>query len=225
MSTICKKALISLTHNNTVFLGGSDGKASACNAGDPGSIPGSGRSPPRRKWHPTPVLSPGKSHGWRSLVGYSPCGHKESDMTEQLHFHIICSQNFNIWPQRKFNSTLNFPTTNETVTWFTINEQWRFVKWMNKWLKIQKVYSSLVATSCSTLATPRTTAHQAPLSMGFPRQEYWSGLPFPSPGELPDPGTKPRSPELQADSLLTELQGKPKRGLWLFKDLTIGGKT
>ena len=44
--------------------------------------------------------------------------------------------------------------------------------------------------------------------MGFSRQEYWSGLPFPFPGDLPDPGIKPRSPALQADSLLTELQGK-----------------
>ena len=46
--------------------------------------------------------------------------------------------------------------------------------------------------------------------MGFPRQENWSELPFPSPGDIPKPGTKPRSPELQADSLATELQGKQK---------------
>ena len=45
--------------------------------------------------------------------------------------------------------------------------------------------------------------------MEFSRQEYWSGLPFPSPGDLPNPGTKPRSLSLQADSLLSELQGKP----------------
>ena len=45
--------------------------------------------------------------------------------------------------------------------------------------------------------------------MGFSRQEYWSGLPFPSPGDLPDPGIEPWSPALQADSLPTELQGKP----------------
>ena len=43
----------------------------------------------RRKWQPTPVFLPGKSHGWRSLVGYSPWGRKESDMTEQLHFHLF----------------------------------------------------------------------------------------------------------------------------------------
>ena len=52
------------------FPGGSDGKASACNVGYPGSIPGSGRSSWRRKWQPTPEFLPRKFHGWRSLVGY-----------------------------------------------------------------------------------------------------------------------------------------------------------
>ena len=70
------------------FPGGSEGKVSACNAGDPGSIPRSGRFPWRRQWQPTPVSLPGKSHGQRSLVGYSPWGLKESDTTEQLHFHF-----------------------------------------------------------------------------------------------------------------------------------------
>ena len=67
----------------------------------------------------------------------------------------------------------------------------------------------LVAKSCLTLATPWTVARQVPLSMGFSRQEYWIGLPFPSPGDLPDPGMEPRSPPLQADSLPIELPGKP----------------
>ena len=49
-----------------------------------------------------------------------------------------------------------------------------------------------------------TVAHQSPLSMEFSRQEYWSGLPFPTPGDLPDPGIEPGSPALQADSLLSE---------------------
>ena len=59
-------------------------------------------------------------------------------------------------------------------------------------------------------ATPWTVAHQAPQSMGFSRQEYWSGLPFPSPGDLPDPGIEPRSPALQVDALTSEPPGKPK---------------
>ena len=59
---------------------------------------------------------------------------------------------------------------------------------------------------------PWTAAHQAPLSMEFSRQEYWSGLPFPTPGTLPDPEIEPRSPAspaLQADSLPAEPSGKP----------------
>ena len=56
-------------------------------------------------------------------------------------------------------------------------------------------------------ATPWTVAYQAPLSMGFSRQEYWSGLPFPFPGDLPDPGIEPGSPTLEADSLTSEPQG------------------
>ena len=71
-----------------VFPGGSDGKASAYNARDLGSIPGFGRFPWRKKWQPSPVLLPRKSNGRRILVGYSPWGHKESDMTERLHFHF-----------------------------------------------------------------------------------------------------------------------------------------
>ena len=59
-------------------------------------------------------------------------------------------------------------------------------------------------------ATPWTVAHQAPPSMGFSRQEYWSGLPFPSPGDLPNPGIEPRSPTLQADALISEPPGKTK---------------
>ena len=60
-------------------------------------------------------------------------------------------------------------------------------------------------------ATPWTVAYQAPPSMGFSRQEYWSGLPFPSPGDLPDPGIEPRSPALQADALPSEPPGEPPK--------------
>ena len=66
----------------------------------------------------------------------------------------------------------------------------------------------VVTKSCLTLfVTPWTVAHQAPLSRGFSGQEYWSGLPFPFPGNLPDPGIKPVSPELQVDSSLFEPPG------------------
>ena len=58
--------------------------------------------------------------------------------------------------------------------------------------------------------TPWTVACQAPLSMRFSRKEHWSGLPFPSPGDLPDPGIEPRSPALEADPLVSEPPGKPR---------------
>ena len=96
------------------FPCGSAGKKSAYNEGDLGLIPGLGRCPgegkgyplqysglensidcivhQRRQWHPTPVLLPGKSHGWRSLVGCSAWGHEESDTTERLPFHFSLSR-------------------------------------------------------------------------------------------------------------------------------------
>ena len=65
--------------------------------------------------------------------------------------------------------------------------------------------------SCVQLfATPWTVAHQAPPSMGFSKQEYWNGLPFPSPGDLPNPGFETRSPALQADALKAILKEKMK---------------
>ena len=61
-------------------------------------------------------------------------------------------------------------------------------------------------------ATPWTVTYQASPSMGFSRQEYWSGLPFPSPGDVPDPGIEPGSPPLEVDALTSEPPGKPLNG-------------
>ena len=66
------------------------------------------------------------------------------------------------------------------------------------------------------LGTPRAVAHQAPLSMGFPRQEYWSGLLFPPPEDLHDPGIKPTSPVWQEDSLWLSHQENPYDDLPLY---------
>ena len=76
-----------------------------------------------------------------------------------------------------------------------VSEKW---KWTDTMLSRVRLF-----------ATPWTVAHQAPPPIGFSRQEYWSGLPFPSPGDLPDPGIKPRFPALQADALTSEPPGKP----------------
>ena len=73
-------------------------------------------------------------------------------------------------------------------------------------------YMCSVAQSCLTLCNP--VAWQTPLSMEFSRQEYWSGWPFSSPGDLPDPGIEPRSHAFQADSLASEPPGKPA-SMWI----------
>ena len=94
-------------------------------------------------------------------------------------------------------------------------------KFIYKSLSLSIIFSLSILSSCSlgvvvlvaqsgpTLCNPWTVACRAPLSMGFSRQEYRSGLPFPSPGDLPDPGIEPRSPALQADALTSEPPGKP----------------
>ena len=80
-------------------------------------------------------------------------------------------------------------------------------------------FSCCITSENQLFATPWTVAYQAPPSVGFSRQEYWSGLPCPSPGELSDPGIEPRSPASQADALPSELPGKPNsenQWMWLY---------
>ena len=81
-------------------------------------------------------------------------------------------------------------------------------------LPIPKVKMKVKVKSCPTLCKPMSyypsLAYQAPLSMAFSRLEYWSGLPFPSPGNLPNPGIESGSPTLQTDTLLSEPQGRPQ---------------
>ena len=78
--------------------------------------------------------------------------------------------------------------------------------WSGLWCMKVKVKS---LSRVRLFATPWTVAYQAPQSMEFSRQEYWSGLPSPSPGDLPNPGIKPGPPALQADNLPSEPPGKP----------------
>ena len=92
--------------------------------------------------------------------------------------------------------------------------------WGKMFTNVSAGGGGLVTTSCPTVATPWTVPRQAPPSMGFSRQEYWSGLPFPSPGDLPNPGIEsmsPVSPELQADSFATEPPGKH----WISLQTTV----
>ena len=126
----------------------------------------------RRKWQPTPVLLSGKLHGWRSLIGYSPWGHKELDTTERLHFLSLSC------------------IASHQGSLFMIK------------VKVKSL------SHVRLFVTPWTVAYQAPPSMGFSRQECWSGLLFPSPGDFPYPGIEPGSPALQADALPSEPPGK-----------------
>ena len=126
------------------FPDSSEDKASACNAGDLGLIPGSGRSPGEGNGNPLQyscLENPMDGGAWWSTVhGVTKSWTRLSDFT------------------------------------FTLN------------LVERKKRKSEVSQSCPTLCDPWTVDHQAPPSMGFSRQEYWSGLPFPSPGDLSDPG-------------------------------------
>ena len=129
-----------------------------------------------------------------------------------LEWVVIPSSRGSSWPGDQTLTYLNLLHCRQILYPLSLGSpqmMWEVsVKLGNK-LGLNKCVCGLVAKSCPTLATPWTVACQVLLFMGFPRQEYWSGLPFPSPGTLPNPGIEPGSPALQADSLPTELRGKP----------------
>ena len=104
----------------------------------------------------------------------------------------------------------------EPCDW-TYLQIWPVQIFIFKFLKILTLSSVQSLSRVQLFVTPWTVAYQAPLSMGFSRQECWSGLPFPSAGDLPDPGIKPGSPALQADALPSEPPGKP----WCIKTLLV----
>ena len=133
-------------------------------------------------------ILPGESHGQRSLEGYSPWGCKESDSTERLtrviKLHHVSMMEDSRGCQSSTDGLL-MPTVHQVLLLLS-----RFSR-------------------VRLFATSWTVALQAPLSMGFSRKKYWSGLPFLSPEDLSNPGTEPRFPALEADSLPFELQGSP----------------
>ena len=163
------------------------------------------RFPWKRARQPTPVFLPGESHGQRSLVGYSPWGHRVGhDWSDWAHTHRVVQYILRAyfipnslyllipWPNVAPPPFL-LPTGNSWFVFYAC-ESASFV-----------IFSSLLYFFNSR--PPWTAAYQVPLSMGFSRQEYWSGLPCPSPGDLPDPGIEPRSPALRADTLPSEPPG------------------
>ena len=120
----------------------------------------------------------------------------EEGNTKSLQYS--CLENPMNSMKRQKDRTMKDKLPNSVGAQYTIGEQWR-----NNSRKNESGGGGEVVKSCPTLVTPWTVARQAPLSMRFSRQEYWSGFPFPSAGDLPNPGIEPRSTALQADSLPT----------------------
>ena len=169
-----------------------------------------------QKWQPAPVFLPGKSQGQRNLVGYSPWGRKESDTTTQLSTHCCgcCSlsrvQLFATpWTAAGTDYTANI---NRKLSHTTTQSPFKQPYCSQGKAQTQTPQHGMWVNRSVASNSLRPCGLQPArlLSMEFSRQEYWSGLPFPSPRSLPDLGIKSRSLVLQADSLPSEPPGKPQ---------------
>ena len=193
-------------------------------------LQGSGAWRRRRQWHPTPVLLPGESHGrrsrWAAVHGVPKSWTQLSDFTFTFHFHA--------WRRRrKWQPTPVFlPGESQGLGSLVGCHLWGSHRVGHDWSDLAATVAgawrnaaalwpfSAIATFkvCLWLsrvwffATLWTVACQAPVSMEFLRQEYWSGYPFYSPGDLPDPGIKPRS--LTLHCLPSNYQGSPEKVCW-----------
>ena len=130
----------------------------------------------------------------------------------------ICQ--FEAWSQKTCYIILHAFIIFHLLVWF------RGSQWVSKILEYGKslggrTFGTKSLSHVRLFATPWTVAYQAPSSMGFSRQEYWSGLPFPSPGDLPNPGIEPGSPALRADALASEPPGKPLNRNWHWKMIWV----
>ena len=157
----------------------------------PGFNPWVGKIPWKREWQPTPVFFPEDFHGQRSLAGYSSWRHKELDTTEQ-HLAFFRKVTMIVWcalihPFQSSPINIVLPLLYPFLWYFFLWISW--VICIHKPLRVCVFSHSFMFDS----ATPRTVAHQAPFSMGFSRQEYWSELPCLPPEYLPNPGIEPMS--------------------------------
>ena len=182
---------------------------------------------------------PGKSHGRRSLVGCSPCGHEELDTTERRHFpfSLSCIEEGNVNPLQC--SCLENPRGGgawwlPSMGLHRVGHDWSDLAATAAYTQFYVYVCLCVCVNmcvcvfvCAQFLSPVrlfvnpwTLSHQAPwwrrrteapppLSMQFPGQEYWSGLPFPSPGDLPDPGIETRLLHWQGDSSPLSHLGSP----------------
>ena len=198
-----------------IFPGGansSDSKESACSAGDPGSIPGSGRSPGEGNGNPLQYSCLENSMeriAWRATVHGV-----EKSWIKLGNFHFISQ----VVPVVKNPAASGGDTRDASLIpglgrssgggIGNLLQNSCLGNPMDRGTWRATVHG--VAKSWTRLfVTPWSVDHQAPLSKGFSRQEYWRGLPCPPPGDLSDPGIEPLSPALQVDSLSSEPPGKP----------------
>ena len=156
--------------------------------GRPGFNPWVRKIPCRRKWQPTSVFLPVKSHGQRNLAGYSPwsrrVGHEwvTSPCCGWRSALFLSNEPLLVpdWSKWKCQDTSSFHV--HELKWAT----YKFIELLDSllidWQMCHNVNNSNYIVCASSMETPWTVAHQAPLSMEFSRQEYWSGLLFPSPG-------------------------------------------
>ena len=172
-----------------------------------------------RQWQPTPVFLPGKFHGQRSLTGFGPWSCRVGPDWATEH---TCTQGGDSQikvPVKVKGTYSEILTANVWV--ITLCSSSRLNLYVDHFIQsIWQLYISYYHNLHSffffkslshvrLFVTQWTIACQAPPSMGFSRQEHWSGLPFPSPGDLPNKRIEPGSPAFQADSLPTGLWGKP----------------
>ena len=156
------------------------------------------------------LLCPSRELDWRAASGLSVNteSHCESGASGQFAIALVCKVIFVQSHLTLCNSRtaahLQRPICKDSLNRVITDQNHHCLMQFHTHAKVKVKSLSRVRL----FATPWTVAHQAPLSMEFSRQEYWSGLPFPSPGDLRKPGIEPRSPALQADALPSEPPGK-----------------
>ena len=141
------------------------------------------------------------------------CSLPNSKQGDTVHIYPIINQRLMTYSIPYFHASLLRIQLNFS-TMLLLQHQFCVAKWLQgPSANTESESESEVAQLCPTLCNPAAVAYQAPPSMGFSRQEYWSGLPFPSPGDLPNPGIKRGSSALQTDTLLSEPPGKPSANI------------
>ena len=120
--------------------------------------------PWRRKWQPTPVLLPGKFHRWRSLVGYSPCGHKASDTTKWLHFHFSLSLSLMAFSQFLLTWPIHVPPEYYALWVVSLSFQQRLIS--------SKTHNRAMTEGTRTAASTETLSRKPLSSLGYPRPTH-----------------------------------------------------